>query len=349
VLAQFYTAYGELSCLGDGLSDELVFDENAPNATYPNYRLIDQGNPGVTDNSIEETEVALGQFRLYADTLLARAAIIQFTDSSLRSLALFTGNFYGGVARYLYAAYFGLDTTNGGGCINLGPFIPSSAMYDLALQKIAASVQYGSQGQKRMAHTMMARIHLIKGEYPEAQAEAAQGMTNGAAELDAEYSTEAENFWWVTVGAGRVQFTVDPRFPAYLNADPKESDRIKIAQTDSKDSTVTLYMQVKYPQDASPIPFMTWQENQLILAEVASRAGDNTSALALVNEVRVSHGLDARTATNIDSIYIERDKELFCTGARLIDERRFNKWHLPAGWRFLPITQRERTANSHLH
>src|SRR5437899_1874553 len=57
VLAQFYDAYGQLSCLGDGLGDELIFDDRAPNATYPNYRLIDQGNPEIVDVSIEDAEL----------------------------------------------------------------------------------------------------------------------------------------------------------------------------------------------------------------------------------------------------------------------------------------------------
>ncbi len=348
VLSQFYDAYGQLSCLGDALSDELVFDKRAPNATYTNYQLIDQGNPEIIDVSIEDAELSLGRFRLYADTLVSRVGKIVYNDSSLRNLALFTGYFYGGIARYLYASYFGLQETKGGGCIDLSAFIPSDAMYDLAIGKITASIPYGTPEQQRIAHTMLARIHLIKGEYSSAQSEAALGMISSDADLDAQFSSEAQNFWWITTGAGRVQFVLDQRFHNYLLEDPKESSRLPIVVTPS-DTSVVLYVQNKYPQDASPIPFATWQENELIQAEAASRGGDNATALIMVNDIRTSHGLDVRTATTIDSIYIERDKELFCTGARIIDERRFGKWHLPSGWQYLPITQRERTANSHLH
>jgi hypothetical protein len=349
VKAQFYDAYGQLSCLGDALADELVFDTHAPNATYQNYQQIDQGLPITNDNSIEDAELSLGRFRLYADTLLARAGKIVYKDSIKKNLAFFTGYFYGGIARYLYASYFGLKETEGGGCINLSPFIPSATMYDLALQKINASIPFGTEDQQRLAHTILARIELIKGDYSQAKADAALGMVASEPSFDAQYSSEAENFWWGNAGAGRVQFVLDPRFKKYLDDDPKESSRLMIVNTPSNDTAVTLYRQNKYPQDASPIPFATWQESELIEAEVAARAGDDASALTFVNDVRASHGLDPRTATNLDSIYIERDKELFCTGARLIDERRFGKWHLPSGWQYLPITQLERSANSNLH
>jgi hypothetical protein len=88
---------------------------------------------------------------------------------------------------------------------------------------------------------------------------------------------------------------------------------------------------------------------QLIQAEVLARNSQNTEALTFVNAVRTSHGLDARTETNLDSIMIERDKELFCFGLRLTDQRRNNTWHLPAGtWKFLPITEEERESNPNL-
>jgi hypothetical protein len=91
------------------------------------------------------------------------------------------------------------------------------------------------------------------------------------------------------------------------------------------------------------------QENELILAEIAIREGQAAPALARINAVRSSHGLDAMPSATLDSIYVERDKELFCTGMRLIDQRRFNKWHLAQGtWKFLPISSSERETNKNL-
>ncbi len=69
------------------------------------------------------------------------------------------------------------------------------------------------------------------------------------------------------------------------------------------------------------------------------------------------HGLRAIVAprhhllllVDLDVIYAERDKELFCTGSRLPDQRRFNKWHLGVGtWQYFPITSDEINSNKNL-
>jgi hypothetical protein len=83
-----------------------------------------------------------------------------------------------------------------------------------------------------------------------------------------------------------------------------------------------------------------------MLAELDVRDGNAAAALPRVNAVRASHTLAALAAIDLDGIYVERDKELFVTGVRLLDQRRFNRFHLPAGtWQFLPITDDERNNN----
>ncbi len=64
--------------------------------------------------------------------------------------------------------------------------------------------------------------------------------------------------------------------------------------------------------------------------------------------MRTSHGIGALAETvTRDKLIEECDKELSFTGSRMIDQNRFNIWHLPAGaWHFMPITQRERDANT---
>jgi hypothetical protein len=117
-------------------------------------------------------------------------------------------------------------------------------------------------------------------------------------------------------------------------------------------------MQLKYSEPGASHDLTSWQETALILAETDLRiSNDAQTALTRVNAVRASipvptglmTGLTARTTTNLDSIYIERDKQLFGTGMRLCDQRRFNRWHLGAEtWRYLPITLPERTTNPNL-
>jgi hypothetical protein len=102
------------------------------------------------------------------------------------------------------------------------------------------------------------------------------------------------------------------------------------------------------------MPFLTWQENELMLAECELRLADNAaSALARINTVRTSYtglrALPAGTTATLDLIYTERDKELFLTGMRIIDQRRFNRWHLRSDtWRYMPIVQPEINNNPNL-
>jgi hypothetical protein len=113
---------------------------------------------------------------------------------------------------------------------------------------------------------------------------------------------------------------------------------------------VVYQRQSKYATNSTPIDFMNWQENALMLAELDIRLDNNAaSALTRVNAVRTSRGVKTLTAIDLDGIYVERDKELFVTGIRLADQRRFGRFHLPAGsWQYLPITDDERNNNPNL-
>lgn len=347
----FAKAYSHVSLFSGAVSDELVFDLNVPNATYPQYREMDDAQINLNNNSVIDAEIYVGQLRFHADTLVGRSFVIPFTDSSKLFTARYNGYLYGGIARYFYAAYFGLEEEKGGGCINLSPFIPSDQMYQLALEKLDLALQYTqSQLEAQHVHSIKARIYLILGNDALAATEAALGVVAGDNVILGQYSTEAANFWWFDAGNSRTQLIVDQRFVDYITSDSLEASRIELSTIIGNDGTTVYYYQNKYPEDISPIPFFSWQEMSLIRAEVSLRISQDTaSALGFVNAVRASHGLDARTTTSLDSIYIERDKELFCTGNRLIDQRRFDRWHLaPGTWKFLPITQRERNANPNL-
>lgn len=93
-------------------------------------------------------------------------------------------------------------------------------------------------------------------------------------------------------------------------------------------------------------------QNNLMLAEAILRGGGAGDALQLVNDVRASYlynGLPIAplASVDLDVIYVERDKELFVRGSRMLDQHRFDKWdHLPAGRaKFLPLPRREIDGN----
>ena len=86
------------------------------------------------------------------------------------------------------------------------------------------------------------------------------------------------------------------------------------------------------------------------MAELILRGFGPGDALGLVNEARASHGIAPLISVDIDVIYAERDKELFASANRLVDERRFNKWHLDSGtWEYLPIPESERNGNPNIN
>ena len=353
VQTRFAHTYAFVSVYAGGLSDELVYTELAPGATWPEYREIDAGNIPPSSFQMEDLSVILGELRFYADDLLERLDRISFSDPDLENEARFVSNFYGGVARYFYATYWGLDPTNGGGVISasaseLGSFIPSMEMYDLAGAKLNAAMAFASTSQAQFIQTLLARIALFQGDYEAARTAASNGMREGSPPFEALFSLERSNAWLWEAGVRRAHLVTDDRYVGYLNADPSEVGRILLAPTPSFDGSA-LFVPGFYPQETSTIPFLTWQENELILAEIEIRTGDEPSALSRINQVRASHGVSPATSATLEDLIVERDKELFAKGMRLPDQRRFDIWHLGAGtWQYLPIALTERSQNPNL-
>lgn len=348
VQVRFATTLTQVMTLSSGLSDEFIFDARVPNATFPTFRDIDQGAITLDNNSVDGAYNPLGELRFFADDLIRRVGTISGVDAATQKRALFTGYLYGGIARYLYAAYFGLNPADGGGVIDNGPFIPSQQMYDLALEKLQLALTNApAAADARAVSSIIARLHLVRGNFAAARTAAAAGMVSPDPAFQGKYSTLSTNFYWQQAGLGRPQYVADARFLAYVTADPAEKNRIALSPITGNDAAKTIFQrQSKYATESTPIDFMSWQENELMLAELDVRGGNAGAALTRVNAVRASHTLAALTAIDLDGIYVERDKELFVTGVRLLDQRRFNKFHLPAGaWQFLPITDDERNNN----
>ena len=377
VKIQYAQTQDRLYVLVDALSDAFVYAKGTPDAKFIDFDKIDQGDLGFPyDNtSVEIVFADLGELRFLADDLIRRVNIIVITDTleyfDLKIEALFTGYLYGGIARYFYATYFGLNATEGGGIIDNGPFIPSDQMYDLAIERFLSSLEYTDHDYEnqlvltsedhaiRVVNSLIARCYLYKGIYDSATFYASNGMIPGDLPFQSLYFIGAErnNYWWQEAGINQAQFVVADRFEQYYNH--PEANRVKLKEnSESLDShgNPDMFIQNMYQDEDSPITHISWQENHLIRAECILRSYDGGDAMELINEVRSSHNISPLTinSSNSDSLlteilYIERDKELFTTGARLPDQRRFNTWHLNQNsWQYLPITQRERNSNPNI-
>jgi len=362
----FALCQDQVLMLSDGLADEFIFDSRVPNATYPTFLDIDLGEIEYDNNSVDNAYNPLGEARFFADDLIRRVGEADVTDQNLLNEALFNANLFGGLTRYLYATYFGLNIDEGGGVIDNGAFIPSDEMYDLAAEKLLAALQYtdfnygndpvinDQDHAVRIVNSLLARLYLFKEDYTAAATYVVNGLQSG----DVPFLTlhflgdgtvgGPDNFYYQQAGPPRSQFVTDFRFHGYVEADPTEAGRIALGERLGSDSTM-FYYQAKYPIEDDPIATMSWQENHLMRAELILRGQLAGDALVLVNEVRASHGVTLLGSIDLAGLEIERDKELFCTGTRLPDQRRFGSFHLAADkWQYLPITQDERNENPNL-
>jgi len=342
-----------LTLIGAGLSDELYYDAGAPGSSFPTYQEIDLAeNIKRDNNSVDAVWTGLGELRFFADDLVSRATEVNSGD--YLEEALFTGYLYGGIARYLYAAYFGLHQNEGGGVIAGGPFVPSGDMYDLAIEKLKEALNHtdfdyanrpvitSKDMAEQVVNSLIARCYLFNGDEANAAVYAASGMISGDDPFRSLHNAVFPNLWYY-FAFQRNQFLVADRFADYITADPNEANRIELQRVED-----TWWQQARYLDLDSPVNFVTWQENELMLAEL-ELTSNNASALARVNAVRSSYGIDPLAALDQAALIEERDKELFLTSVRLPDQRRFDIWHLaPTTWKFLPITQDEINGNPNI-
>jgi hypothetical protein len=363
VFARMTQVYDNLTSIAEGLGDAFFFDPGNPNSTFPTFRDIDQGNIERDNNSVDGPYETLMELRMLADSARNVAARLTWENAALEASVKYRANVGRGMAYYWLAAYFGNTQTTSGAPIDGSAIIPGAQLLSTAVTALTEARATASASQTRIVNSLLAKVHLLRADYAAATTAALAGMVEGDAPFRAVYNSESQNTWFSVSGPARIQYLVDDRFVNYILAEPAEANRIPILQYTA--NGVVWQRQNLAPAIDSPLDIVSWQENNLMLAELALRgqaaAGD---ALALVNAVRASHGLSALAAVDLDVIYEERDKELFMQGQRIIDQRRFGRFHLQQGqtytyptidftvswtpWQYFPITSQEVNANENV-
>jgi hypothetical protein len=350
VKRNFSLVYGRISTHAGLLSDELVSNPDASNAFG---EPVDNGVISLDNEIAGDLHSFMGSLLARSGELIRRLDAIDFTDAERKRGALFAGYFYGGVARYFIAGFGGLNPREGGGVITMdpkkpGPFIGSSEMYDRALAHLDSALTYGTSPERRVTQTIIARIHLLREDFTSAREAAAAGLAPNDDPFVALFIANEPNRFYFESGPERRQWVFDAVYRDFVDADPTEKSRIPLVSSVLSDSSV-VYYQNRYTELTSPLPFATWQENELILAEIELRTGSPTSALNRVNTVRASWGIGPLDSIDMALLEEERRKELWGTGIRLLDQRRFDSWHLgPGTWQYFPIPQVERDLNPNL-
>lgn len=356
VEAQFSSSLERLVFFSELLADVAIFDSYVlANATYTSFQEIDEGYISLDNNSIDGFADNVGELWKHAKLLEDRIKnVITDATTAQENEALYVATFYEAVAYDMYAGYFGLNANEGGACIDGGEFQTPAELYTLAVATYKEALEYATDYEVKVINSLIARCYLYNGDYANAKSYADNGLDEEDDAFKALFSNTADNYVWQQGSSAlRAQFYVDFRFHDYIVTDPTDSNRIEIEVAPSDalldGVTDTYYLQTKYYTSGARIPYMTWQENNLILAELALR-GQGGDALALVNAVRASHGISALSSIDMDGLIVERDKELFLRGQRLIDQRRFDGlWHLDDNaWHYLPIVTRERNNNPNI-
>lgn len=384
--------YAGMTIITSLMSDETLFTQDIPGATYPSYNIYDQNDRFTSNLNYGNSNWRnVARMRWHGENLISRVGEIEFKDQALKKEALFWGNFVAAFARMEYSIWFGLNEEEGGGIlsevvdgvITFGAFIPAAQMYPLAMEWFGRALSNAPDAYTaKWVNTVIARLHLFMGDYSAARTSAAAGLMEGDDPFGRKHDGENSNTWYGAQGWGRTSGAMDPRFYQWVVDDPKEGyvrvgvidgklqekkthvyiigdgsgTRIPLWTKEGQGGEVTYYIQEKYGKREDQHDFATWQENELILAELDIRDAINASALTRINKVRASFNLDPKLTADMDLLIDERDKTLFLSGMRLVDQRRFNRWHLPTanqqykhrGWLYVPIGEAERDQNPNI-
>ena len=370
VLVKQMHVHAGLASSSDLVSDQIEFSQNVQNATFTSYDQLDgRGRVDVADDgstyddnySCVGAYEGVGQFRKHADLLIETVSVLEVSEAtSDDTSAYYTGYLCGGMARAWYATYFALtDDGEPGSPIDDSPMIYDGDMFADARSKYSAALPYANDAQTRLLHSLMGKTYLLEENYTDAASHLEQGMTVGDAPYQTLYAPEYTNDYYQQMGVGRTQGIVAYRFLDYITADPLEANRLPM--TEAPTTGDQRHVQTKYDEGSDPVDVMSWQENHLMLAEVSLRGATVTvSALDAVNTVRTPYGLSALDNVDLDVLYDERDKELWCTGNRASDQTRWNRWHTTSNiatdmeetiygnWQYLSISLFEKNNNPNL-
>lgn len=200
----------------------------------------------------------------------------------------------------------------------------------------AADLVYGGDKTQwtEAAHTLKARIYLHRveklgnGEYAKALAEARLGISKPANDWLTQHSAaNAERNVWnqfqTTSGFGQdlvagarlvniMKAQSDPRLPDYFAQSPNGGYigfDVTVGTTDVK--TVSLLRGTRETDPTFRQPIITYDENQLIIAEALFQAADVNGAATALNTVRARYSKPAITTPALADIMTEKYIALF--------------------------------------
>lgn len=260
--------------------------------------------------------------RFQAEDVFSR--IESFPDAAVtnKSSLLATAAAYAGYSYILLGEGFCEIAVDG------GPGLKPAEVLALAEARFTTAIQLAQASNNtsilNMARVGRARARLGLGKKAEALADA-QLVPQGFV-LNASRSAVNSRRWNRTAVDFHRNFflSVAPGFRG-LTVAGEADPRVPVSDAGRRghDGSTQVFTQTKYRNDGDAIPIATWQEAQLIIAEVEG----GQKAVEAINRVRASWNLPAFSSTDAGAIQQqvieERRRELFLEGHRLGDMLRY--------------------------
>jgi hypothetical protein len=234
--------------------------------------------------------------------------------------------------------------------IDGGPELQRAAMFAEAEARfdkaIAAATTANNQSILNMAYVGRARARFNQGDAAGARADAV--LVPAGYVRNATYSgtggSRRENLVWTQMNRGLFS-SVDPSFRGLTVGGVADSRVVVVdAGVNGHDNATRIWRATKYGAISSPIPIASYDEAQLIIAEIDAEAGTPAgilSAEAIINGLRSRASLPpyvaGTPAQTLADVREERRRELFLEGQRLGDIVRLNITMTPAAGTAYPV------------
>ena len=227
-----------------------------------------------------------------------------------------------------------ISTINLDKSITYGTEITRDSVFSLAIgrftEAIAAATTAGNTSILNMALLGRARAKLDKADYAGTKADAALIPSGYARNVTASDIDDRRRNKVVQENSATSR-SLSVGTPYRTLNDP----RVPVTATANISATGILHFyQTKYANTSAPIPLATYEEAQLIIAEVEIRANNLAAALPILNASRTRGGQGAFTGTTqaeyLAELIDQRRRELFAESQHLGDIIRFNITLTPA-------------------
>jgi hypothetical protein len=247
-----------------------------------------------------------------------------FSDAQVanRTLLLATAALYSGYAHALLGEPYCQMALDG------GPLVRPADVLAIAEQRFTRAIELATTANDsrilNAARVGRARVRLDLGKKAEAAADARLVPANFVYNATYSNSTFRRNNTVVLNINTNFHESVAPEFRGLtVGTTPDPRVPVRDANRRGQDALTPLWTQSKYTATDSPIPLATWDEAQLILAEVEGGQG----AVDAINRIRAKYGLPqyaGGTAAQVTAQVVEeRRRTLFLDGHALGDHLRY--------------------------